>query len=701
MTTPISVAEDLLPVELTPFDAVTLAYPTEIATMADQLSRGLSVLVECDKELTPYLFKAVRDRLKRDGRQTVYLDGRPPADWEGPPPPGGIVGMMIHQVREAVRGAVQERVIVLPHLDLLVAAGGGGPTSEAREVIALLYENPNIVWLGFRDPSFSIPEVIAALFPKRHAIVGIPRDRLPQLVTRREARKLGRSFSPYRLYKYVSGVNAVRLRRLLATLEGEDYPSDPSRALGELRAATQATDFELPDIDLTSDIGGYERVKSRLRREILDLLASKETTLDPSRVEAVESLVPRGMIFWGPPGTGKTLFAKAMATALGAAVLVVSGPELKSKWVGESEENLRRVFLRARQSAPSIIVFDEIDAFAAARGTFEGSGVEHSMVNQLLTEMDGFRSNEMVFVVGTTNLPESLDPALLRPGRFEFQLEIPYPDAIDRAAIVRVHDRRLGLTMTEEAIDYAVRRTAGVVEGGSTRYSGDHLQALCRALARRRIREDTSGPTGPMDVEQALIEYVERPRLTAAEERVVATHEAGHAIVALFCPNAPPIERISIQGDIGGALGAVSFADPAHRYVVTRTQLEDRIATLFGGREAEALALQDVSVGAEHDIAAATAIARAMVLELGMAEEAVGVVRTAEPRGGAADRALSDATRALVDQAVLEILTTSRRRARRILEDQRDLLAALTSLLIERKVVDSATLSGLGAKKNG
>lgn len=701
MTTPISVAEDLLPVELTPFDAVTLAYPTEIATMADQLSRGLSVLVECDKELTPYLFKAVRDRLKRDGRQTVYLDGRPPADWEGPPPPGGIVGMMIHQVREAVRGAVQERVIVLPHLDLLVAAGGGGPTSEAREVIALLYENPNIVWLGFRDPSFSIPEVIAALFPKRHAIVGIPRDRLPQLVTRREARKLGRSFSPYRLYKYVSGVNAVRLRRLLATLEGEDYPSDPSRALGELRAATQATDFELPDIDLTSDIGGYERVKSRLRREILDLLASKETTLDPSRVEAVESLVPRGMIFWGPPGTGKTLFAKAMATALGAAVLVVSGPELKSKWVGESEENLRRVFLRARQSAPSIIVFDEIDAFAAARGTFEGSGVEHSMVNQLLTEMDGFRSNEMVFVVGTTNLPESLDPALLRPGRFEFQLEIPYPDAIDRAAIVRVHDRRLGLTMTEEAIDYAVRRTAGVVEGGSTRYSGDHLQALCRALARRRIREDTSGPTGPMDVEQALIEYVERPRLTAAEERVVATHEAGHAIVALFCPNAPPIERISIQGDIGGALGAVSFADPAHRYVVTRTQLEDRIATLFGGREAEALALQDVSVGAEHDIAAATAIARAMVLELGMAEEAVGVVRTAEPRGGAADRALSDATRALVDQAVLEILTTSRRRARRILEDQRDLLAALTALLIERKVVDSATLSGLGAKKNG
>ena len=698
MTTPITVAEDALPVELTPFDAASLAYATEIATTADQLSRGLSVLVECDKELTPYLFKAVRDRLKREGRRTVYLDGRPPADWEGPPPPGGVVGMMIHQVREAVRGSTEERVIVLPHLDLLVASGGAGLTSEAREVTALVYENPNIVWLGFRDPSFSIPEVIGALFPKRHAILGVPRERLAQLVTRREARKLGRDLSPYRLYKYVSGVNAVRLRRLLATLDGEDYPSDASRALAELRAATQATDFELPDVDLTKDIGGYERVKSRLRREILDLLASKEVASDPARVETVESLVPRGMIFWGPPGTGKTLFAKAMATALGAAVLVVSGPELKSKWVGESEENLRRVFLRARQSAPSIIVFDEIDAFAAARGTFEGSGVEHSMVNQLLTEMDGFRSNEMVFVVGTTNLPESLDPALLRPGRFEFQLEIPYPDALDRAAILQVHDRRLGLSLTEEALDYAVRRTAGIVEGGSTRYSGDHLQALCRALARRRIREDAMGPTGPMDVERALIEYVERPRLTSAEERVVATHEAGHAIVALHCPKAPPIERISIQGDIGGALGAVSFADPAHRYVVTRSQLEDRIATLFGGREAEELALQDVSVGAEHDIAAATAIARAMVLDLGMAEDTVGVIRSSEPRSGGADRALSDATRAQVDQAVLGILTAARQRARRILEDKRALLTALTELLIEKKVIDKVTLAQLGEK---
>ena len=165
------------------------------------------------------------------------------------------------------------------------------------------------------------------------------------------------------------------------------------------------------------------------------------------------------MIFWGPPGTGKTLFAKAMAAALGAAVTVVSGPELKSRWVGESEENLRQIFRRARQSAPSIIVFDELDSFASARGTYTGSGVEHSMVNQLLTEMDGFHREEMVFVVGTTNFVEALDPALLRPGRFEFQLHIPYPDADDRRAILRIYDRTMGLEMTAEALEYAVRRT--------------------------------------------------------------------------------------------------------------------------------------------------------------------------------------------------------------------------------------------------
>src|SRR5262249_25642808 len=145
--------------------------------------------------------------------------------------------------------------------------------------------------------------------------------------------------------------------------------------------------------------------------------------------------------------------------AIGAAITIVSGPELKSKWVGESEERLRQIFHSARQSAPSIIVFDELDSFASARGTYTGSGVEHSMVNQLLTEMDGFHKEELVFVVGTTNFVEILDPALLRPGRFEFHLYIPYPDAADRKEILKIYDQKMRLRMTEEALDYAVRRT--------------------------------------------------------------------------------------------------------------------------------------------------------------------------------------------------------------------------------------------------
>src|SRR5206468_5023516 len=205
--------------------------------------------------------------------------------------------------------------------------------------------------------------------------------------------------------------------------------------------------------------GGYAQVKRRLRAEILDVLALKDKASGAEEVARLEELIPRGMIFWGPPGTGKTLFAKAMAASLGAAVTIVSGPELKSKWVGESEGNLREVFHRARQSAPAIIVFDELDSFASARGTYTGSGVEHSMVNQLLTEMDGFRKEELVFVIGTTNFVEILDPALLRPGRFEFHLHIPYPNDEDRRAILEIYNKKMRLQFSEAAFDYAVKRT--------------------------------------------------------------------------------------------------------------------------------------------------------------------------------------------------------------------------------------------------
>lgn len=533
------------------------------------------------------------------------------------------------------------------------------------------------------------------LFAHHESILGVGRERLRHLVTQREARKLGRAFDPYELYKYVSGVNAVRLRRLLGALSGIDYPDDPRPALAELRRATIQSSFEMPHVDLDADVGGYAKVKERLRAEILDILAAKSTLESAEEIRRVESLVPRGMIFWGPPGTGKTLFAKAMATALGAAVIVVSGPELKSKWVGESEDNLRQVFLRARQSAPSIIVFDELDAFAAARGMYTTSGVEHSMVNQLLTEMDGFRKEELVFVVGTTNFVESLDPALLRPGRFEFHLRIPYPEPDDRRAIFAIHDKKLGLELTERALEYAVKRTGDFVASTHTRYSGDHIQALCRQMARTRLREARRGASDIDDVERALTAYLERPELTAAEERVVATHEAGHAVCALACEHAPTIDRISIQGDLAGTLGFVQYADPAHRYVTTRQQILDSICVLMGGREAEALFFQDLSLGSGEDLERATVLARVLVEELGMGDETTGVRRYAPVRGAVHEARPSDAALEKLERAVLGVLDSQRARAATILAAQKNVVAALRDLLVERKVLDRASFAHL------
>jgi cell division protease FtsH len=685
------VPEADLPLDIAAGAAVEAAYPLELARIEEALLARLPSMVECDKELVPYFYAAIRNRLKKRDLQCAYLDGRPAANAEGPPQ--GVMTTMIAQLRDAVRGPIGERVIVLPHLDLLTSSSGG-LTAEAREVIPLLYENPQVLWLGFKDPSFPVPNVITNLFAHHESILGVSRERLRHLVTQKEARKLGRGFDPYELYKHVSGLNAIRLRRLLPALHGIDYPEDPRPALGQLRRATLQSSFEMPHVDLDSDVGGYAKVKTRLKSEILDILATKSRIVDPEAIKRIEGLVPRGMIFWGPPGTGKTLFAKAMATALGAAVIVVSGPELKSKWVGESEENLRQVFLKARQSAPSIIVFDELDAFAAARGTYASSGVEHSMVNQLLTEMDGFRKEELVFVVGTTNFVESIDRALLRPGRFEFHLHIPFPDSEDRRAIFGIHDQKLGLAMTPRAIKYAVKRTGDLVEGTDSRYSGDHIQALCRQIARARLRDGRTDATDIADVENALSAYLERPELTTAEERVVATHEAGHAVCALFCEHAPPIDRISIRGDLAGALGFVQYADPAHRYVTTRGQLLDSICVLMGGREAEALLLEDLSIGSSHDLERATVMARALVEELGMGGDVTGVRRYTDRTSEAALQA--------IDKALLSLLEEQRARAKQILHEQRALLAALRDLLIEKKVLDRAAFADLLPKdKNG
>lgn len=687
----ITVTEKDLPTALTPPEAVEAAYSEQLAEIANNLRRGLPTLVECDKELAPYLFMNVRDRLRQAKLQCIYLDGRQRDQQQGAIPQG-LIGTMISQLRDAVRGATERRVVVLPHLDLLTTSQGG-LTGEAREVIPLLYENPELVWLGFKDPSFPLPKVIENLFPHWLSILGIPRNRLRHLITRTESRKFGREFSPWQLYKHVSGLNAVRLRRLLSTLEGEDYPADPKRAYNQLRQATLSGSMEIPSVDLDKDIGGYAKVKQKLRSEILDTLQRRDRATDAEEVARLEELIPRGMIFWGPPGTGKTYFAKAIAASIGAAITIVSGPELKSKWVGESEENLRQIFHKARQSAPSIIVFDELDSFATARGTYTGSGVEHSMVNQLLTEMDGFHKDELVFVVGTTNFVESLDPALLRPGRFEFHIHIPYPDDDDRKAIFEIYNKKMKLQFNEAAMEYAVNRTGNrYMTPTGTSFSGDHINAICRSVARLRMRENITTETTPKLIEKALTEFDEKVELHEKDMPIVATHEAGHFLVSIFCPNHAPPEKVTIQSDMPWAPFFTQFKHEKKRIGMSRLEMHDMLAVLYGGIEAERLLVGDVSTGASgmghpgSDLSRASELAEMIVEVCGMSNLAAPLRSFHDHEGKRV--VLSGSMAEAIDRQVNTIIVEAQAKAAAILAKHKSTLIKLRDELIEKKTIE-------------
>ena len=689
-----------LPSSLDLQQAVEAAYATEIADISGNILRGLPSLVECDKELAPFLFMSVRTRLRDRNVKCIYLDGRPrESEGQGAgTAPMGLIGTMISQLREAVRGTVEKRVVVLPHLDLLTT-NQGGLTGESREVIPLLYENPDLDWLAFKDPSFPLPKVIENLFPHRLSILGLNRTTLKKIVTQREARKFARTFNPWQLYKYVSGLNAVRLRKLLSTLEGEDYPADPKKAYLQLRRATLSGALEIPDVDLDRDIGGYAKTKKQLRQEILDVLARRDASTNPDDIARLEELIPRGMIFWGPPGTGKTYFAKAIATAIGAAITIVSGPELKSKWVGESEENLRMVFHKARQSAPSIIVFDELDSFATRRGSYSGSGVEHSMVNQLLTEMDGFHKEELVFVVGTTNFVESLDPALLRPGRFEFHLHIPYPDDTDRREILKIYDKKMKLDFTAEAVDYAVRRTGdNFMTNTGTAFSGDHLNALCRSVARVRLRDNIVGPSTQKEIERGFNEYEEKVDLSDKDSVLVATHESGHFVVSLFCPHHPAPERVTIQSEMPWAPFYTGYKkDDTRKVGYTRNELYDRLCVLYGGIEAERLLIGDVSTGAsafgnpQGDLFRATQLAMMIVETCGMSGLAASLRVYRDEKG---DReVVSGSTAEAIDRQVNTIIVEAQARAVKILTDYRVELESVREELMRVKTIESTRVN--------
>jgi cell division protease FtsH len=679
-----------LPERLTLTQAVEAAYPTELLRCEQALARGLPVLVRCDKELTPAFYRVLRARLRARGLRCDYLDGRPrPGDEDTVRAGTSMVAAILRQLREAVRGPAGGRVVVMPHLDVL-SSSMGGAAHEAREIIPLLYENTDIVWLGFEDPNFAIPTTIERLFPHREVIYGVRRERLAHLVCRQEARVLGGDLDSHALYACVSGMSVVRLRRVLSSV-AERQDADPAQVYAALRQFTLGAEVVIPRVDLEHDIGGYPRVKERIERELIDIVRRKDELDDDDAIAQLERILPRGFVIWGPSGTGKTLFAEAVANAVGAAVLQANGPELKTRWLVESTDAVRQLFVQARRSAPSMLIIDELDAIARPAGASDSTS--QAMVKQLLTQMDALRPSELVFVVGTTSHIGALEPTLLRPGRFEFHVHVPYPDADNRRAILRIHDEKLGLRMGADALEHAVRSTSGIVEGGNgERYSGDHLQALCRQLARERVRNDTGqAETTVEDVDAALEAYLERPALSPEEQYVIATHEAGHAVCALACEHAPPIDRISIRGDLG-ALGYVRYASSARRYITKQNEVLDIICTLFGGREAERLLLDDISAGAGNDIMRATELARVLVEDLAMGSEPlrsrVFTSRNEHPP-------LAPETLVAIDRNVHAIVDEQRKRCRDLLAQHRTTLETLRDALLERQVLESDAIAEL------
>ncbi|MEU7905050.1 ATP-binding protein [Actinoplanes sp. NPDC049118] len=472
------------PEQLNDRSAVGLAYAAEIETIASFLRQGLSVLVSCEKLVVEQLGPLIAER---SGRQAVVLD-TPPEDSD----PGASLMMprsqrqrQLARLRELLRELKDGMFLIVPHADLLAGGPDNQLNSETREVVELLYNHSEHVVLAFADPSIGLPEVLASRFTARIGLAGSPRtvpdpvDSHPRLlgevlVTRPE-RELFQGYDPDEFHKHVAGLNPIRVRQAMRYAfhqhRGREKPTglDLFKTIRGFKAQMSAS-FEVPNVSF-DDIGGYHEVK----KEIDDALKIMQgTTAADADEELLQSdLIPRGFIFHGPPGTGKTLFAKAIANRLNATIMVVSGPEVTDKYVGEGERKIRELFAEARRNAPSVIVFDEFDAIAGRRTGRDdgGSRAGNAMVAQLLTELDGFREQVPFLVVGTTNQLTLIDPALLRPSRFR-GIRIGEPDRIARRAIIEVHARRFKIDLAPQLIDLMVDATE--------LRSGDDIQSLLR-----------------------------------------------------------------------------------------------------------------------------------------------------------------------------------------------------------------------------
>jgi transitional endoplasmic reticulum ATPase len=523
------------PEAISDHDAVVLAHRLDIDRAASYLESGLSILVGCEKLLVGHLSSEIA---AQSGLRVTTIGPTGGSQAASPAPGLGVAGLSPSRRNEqldamlaAISKARPGELVVVPNLDLLAGSTDAALSGEARELADAVYEARDCVMLGFIDPSLSLPEVLASRFatrvdvdilPRQVAVRGVAVPVGRALVTREEA-GLFRGFEAEALYKHVAGLNAVRLRHALRFAYLQHRPPaggpDPSRRqpefddlVAELRSfkVKNSPSFEIPRVRF-DDIGGYDDVKRELRSAIAIINNSGRL---PTRLRS--ELVPRGFIFEGPPGTGKTLFAKAAAAELGGTILVVSGPEITDKYVGESERKIRELFAEARRNAPSVVVFDEFDSIASRRTGNDdgGSRAGNAIVAQLLTELDGFRSEVPVLIIGTTNRVDLIDDALLRPSRFRpVQIGLPERDACRK--IAEVHAKGFFLEDEDDTLPFpdAVLDALATAAVG---LSGDEIRSVFRDA---RAGELVQGiPATPRRLGE-LLGHVRRDRQLRATAR--------------------------------------------------------------------------------------------------------------------------------------------------------------------------------------
>jgi cell division protease FtsH len=444
-----------------------------------------------------------------------------------------------------------------------------------------------------------------------------------------------------------------------------------------------------------ADVAGVDEAKAELQ-EVVEFLK------DPGRYGRLGARIPKGILLVGPPGTGKTLLARAVAGEAGVAFFSISGSEFVEMFVGVGAARVRDLFEQARQKAPAIIFIDELDALGRARGSFGlgGHDEKEQTLNQLLAELDGFDPSTGVVLLAATNRPEILDPALLRAGRFDRQVLVDRPDKKGRVQILQVHIKRISL-----APGVAVEDVAALTPG----FSGADLANLVNEaalLATRRSGEAVTMDDFTHAVERIVAGLEKKNRvLNANERRVVAHHEMGHALVAMALPGSDPVHKVSIIPRGVGALGYTIQRPTEDRFLMTREELENKMAVLLGGRAAEEVCFGHLSTGAADDLVKVTNIARSMVMRYGMVKS-LGNVAYEEERapflGGVqvpTTREFSEQTAREIDVAVREIVAAAHAKARAILERDRAILERGAKLLLEKETLAEAELAALKAQQ--